>query len=577
MAMGLVVATSTLVPTSSGAQNPPVRDRAELTGTGDWSINSQMNAWKAALYYSAQATDLSYLAKGDRDGRQIFARGDADFVVTGLPLTAEDQAALAARKVSTVSVPISVASAAMFMSGPFPTGLRTFTPDPVDPEGEGTFAPYTGALRMPNTTLAKVLLDRGTNNWYDADFLAANASLLPAGSSWAPVINPTLPVVRSDPSAINEYMQQLAQKFAPQEFLLKVAESKLDAFEVTESWPFLSTGSRSGSVNTASLVAGWQNPKEGVVPYGGVLAPVPVNEAIAQRAGHPETPLFIAEVQNAAGEWVAPTPATISKAIAEGNGEPLAALSTAIPGAYPLAWVNRLIAPTSGLDIDSTNAVATLVRFAVTAGQDSSTTLGEGRLSESLVAEALNGADAIVTGNCTGSDRKVVQSADGGPLWPTGVAIPVGTFRVCMDATAPSTTTTTTVRSSVTSSPGAVVAGVSDSGGGSGYSSGSSSSGPSGSTGYSSGSSSYPGSGDGVDTSYGGPGPELAGADGTVSDLGATSTNAPTISPELAGASLPMGMPDTGRGSLDRLTTMLLGAVLVAVGRSFTRRSKVVT
>ena len=569
---GVALVASTLVPTATGAQ--AARDRAELTGTGDWSVNNQMNSWKTSLYYSAQATDLSYLAKGDRDGRQIFARGDADFVVTGLPLNAEDQATLAQRKVTTISVPISVASAAMIWSGPFPSGLRTFTPDPVDPEGEGTFAPYTGKLRLPSTTLAKILLDRGTNNWYDADFLAANKDLLPAGSSWAPVINPTLPVVRSDPSAINAFMQQFAQQFAPSDFLLKVAESKLDAFSITESWPFLSTGSRSGSVNTANLVAGWQNPKEGVVPYGGVLAPTPVSEALSQKANFPQTPLFIPELQNAAGEWVAPTPESISTAIAQGNGEPLAALRTPIPGGYPLAWVNRLIAPASGLDIDTTNALATLIRFAVTAGQDASTKLGEGRLSESLVAEALTGADQLVTGNCVGSDRKIERAADGGPLWPTGVTMPVGTFAVCVPAGATSTATSTTVPSGSaavsTSSVGATgdvsaqVAGATL-----GSSSPYGSSGSVSSSGYSSGSSTGSLGDAPVDSWFG------AGT-GATDDLAAAAggTGGEVLSPTLAGANLPLKLPDTGRGALDRLSTMLLGALFVLIGRGVARRTK---
>ncbi|MFN8052151.1 MAG: substrate-binding domain-containing protein [Acidimicrobiales bacterium] len=545
---GIVLMASTFVTSASGAQD--TGERVELTGTGAWSVNNQMNLWKTALYSSRQATDLSYLAKGDRDGRQIFARGDADFVVSGVPLTADDTAKLAERKVSVISAPFSVASAALLMSGPYSQGLQTFTQDPDDPE-EGTFAPYTGTLRLPDTTLARILLDRGYYNWVDPDFVAANKSFLPAGSVMVPPINPTAPLVRSDPSATNFFMLQFTQQYAPQEFLLKVAESKLDAFQISESWPFLSTGSRTGSVNTANLVAGWQNPKEGVIPLGGVIAATPVSEALNQKANYPGTPLFIPEIQNAAGEWVGPTPQAISLAVDKGDGQPLAAMHTAIPGAYPLVWVNRLYAPASGLGVDRTNAVATLIRYAVTVGQSASDTVGEGRLSEKLVSEALTAADAIVAGNCTGSDRKVIAAADGGPLWPAGATMPVGSFTVCAPVSDPAPAVTTTSTTVATRVAGSSTTGTAR---------------------PSSSSRSY----DDEPTAIGPSSSLPSGADDTpVAETGAT-TDSPTapIAPKLASVSLPLRPPSDGRGALDRLSTMLLGGACLLLAGGLGRRRR---
>lgn len=569
--VGLALVASTWLPVTTGAA--PVRERAELTGSGAWTVSNPMGSWRSRLYYSAQAMDLTYLPKGDRDGRHAFARGDADFVVTGRPLSAADEAELAERKVGTISAPINVASAAILWSGPYPTGVRVFTPDPVDPE-EGTFEQYRGTLRLPMTTLARVFVDRGINNWYDAEFLAANASFLPAGSDWAPVINPTAPVVRSDPSASNYFMEEVVQKYAGDQFLLKLGEAELEGFATSESWPFLDTASRSGAANVANLVAGWQNPSASVITTGGVMTVAPASEVAAQREDFPDTPLFVPELQNAAGEWVAPTSEAITAAVAAGGETPMAAMTQPIPGAYPLVWVNRLYAPASGLDIDRTNAVATLIRYGVTTGQDDAVALGEGRLSEALVAEALAAADKIVAGNCTGADRRVVTATDGGPLWPTGLGLPVGSFTVCESTAAGATTTTT----SAPTSTSAVARGTS-------------STLPSGSSG-SSGGASVLASGGSRSTS----GPYSSGSgDSSVEYLGSTSPD--LSSPELsnvagdavtadgggdtgidvalASASLPMSMPDDGRGTLDRLTTMLLGGVVLVVANASIRRRRV--
>ena len=559
--VGACLVVTSVMP-GAGSQAAAPLERVELQGTGAWEIINQLTPWKNALYYSTQSLNLSYIAKGDRDGRQIFARGEADFAVSAFPMNDEDNAALAARNVKVISAPISVGSAAILISGPYAAGLQTFVEDPVNPDEGGTFAPWGDVLRMPNTTLSKIWLEKDGNNWYDADFLAANAPFIPAGGIFAPVINPSPPVVRSDPSAPNYYMQQLARETVPKVFAEKVKDERLPDFPISESWPFLSAASRSSSVNVAALVAGWQSPQSSVIPLGGVITATPLSEALSQKAQHPETPLYIPQIQNKAGEWIAPTAQSITTAIDKGDGQPLAALETSIPGGYPLAWVDRLYAPASGLGVDAANGLATMVRYAVTTGQGAADLVGEGRLSQKLVDEALIAADGIISGNCVGNDRKIVTATDGGPLWPTGVAMPKPSFTVCVALTAAATTTAapTTMASPTVSVESANISNPS----------------------YS---SSYPYSSAGSLGSAGSIS-DLSGSSGTFSESAAaapdsaapSSAAAPAAqSAALVAATMPLKPPDDGRGNLDRLATMLLGAIGAVLVRNFLKRSKATT
>src|SRR5262249_10094922 len=79
-----------------------------------------------------------------------------------------------------------------------------------------------------------------------------------------------------------------------------------------------------------------------------------------------------------------------------------------------------------------------------TDGQAVATGVGEGRLSDALVKKALAGADALVTSNCTGSDRRIVKSTDPGPMAPANAENmhAIGDMLHC-EAVGPAPTTTT--------------------------------------------------------------------------------------------------------------------------------------
>src|SRR5262249_22571454 len=132
----------------------------------------------------------------------------------------------------------------------------------------------------------------------------------------------------------------------------------------------------------------------------------------------PQQKIVLSQMQNANGDWVAPTPDAIDKAVDAGGETPLYALTNKVPGAYPLVWGDRLYAPAHGLSVAQTEALATLIRHLATTGQEKAEPVGEGRLSAALVTTALKAADQLVLSNCQGPDRKVELNFDPGPLAP---------------------------------------------------------------------------------------------------------------------------------------------------------------
>jgi len=141
-------------------------------------------------------------------------------------------------------------------------------------------------------------------------------------------------------------------------------------------------------------------------------------------------------MKNGADQWVAPTPDSISRAVAAGGTKPLFALTNRVDGAYPLVWVDNLSVAAKGLSPEKANAIAHFTRYVATLGQQGAAALGEGKLSPALVTTALRGADAIVKSNCTGADVKLVSTPDPGPYAPPDLATAgIGKMAVCERST----------------------------------------------------------------------------------------------------------------------------------------------
>src|SRR5262249_53584125 len=139
-----------------------------------------------------------------------------------------------------------------------------------------------------------------------------------------------------------------------------------------------------------------------------------------------------------------PSPKAISKAVAAGGETPFYALDHDAAGAYPLTWVDRIYVPAKGMSVAKTEAITTLMRYLATTGQEKEAPALEGRLSPALSAQTLSAADAVVQGNCTGTDRAIVKNRDPGQLAPPDATAmsSIGPMLHCVSVTPPTTTTT---------------------------------------------------------------------------------------------------------------------------------------
>jgi len=178
-------------------------------------------------------------------------------------------------------------------------------------------------------------------------------------------------------------------------------------------------------------------------------------------------------------------------------------------------------------------------------------------LPAALATKSLAAADQVVTGNCTGSDRKIETAGNGGPAWPNGVALPAaagGSFKVCTRIGAPPVTTTTAVGVGAGPAGGVLPASLSSLIGAT----------PSAST-YSPAASSSPV----VDSANLSAAPVDASAD----TAAAAEAQQPTASAALAAVELPLKAPTDDRYHLDRLTTLLLGGLTFLLLRGPARRA----
>jgi hypothetical protein len=188
------------------------------------------------------------------------------------------------------------------------------------------------------------------------------------------------------------------------------------------------------------LALGGGDPTTGVLTQfsAGVFAPLPASALGGIKNTFPDVKLQFVQMQNANGDWVEPTSASINAAVDAGGGTPLYALNNKVPGAYPLVWIDHLYAPAHDLTIQKTEALAAVIRYLATSGQAAAQPVGEGRLPASQVQVAIAAADNLVKSNCTGNDRHVEESTDPGPYAPDMPGVKaIGMMEHCVSGAPP--------------------------------------------------------------------------------------------------------------------------------------------
>lgn len=448
---------------SSAATTPVL-----LSGAGSWGPYEELVPWQNDLSSSSSPITLRYTDHGTVLGRQDFLAGVDDFVLTATPFTA-DELASAKKSVSDfIEAPVQVSSLAMLLSPPTFLGsgfhTQTIRCDPDDPSTwpkdvtDGSTQcvvnePYNGPFKITAHNLAAMLMrddqpEQGmnVNAWNNPQVLQSLGvpNLLVAKPQNGPA-----PVLRSDGDETSYFLQHYLETTAPEIWsAMQKANPQLQFDPITERMalhPYVSRdGAQEQSHELASHFGG--DPLTGDATGGtsGVIAALPASSRVDLATAFPNTTIYTVQIQNANGDWVAPTTDSINKAVDAGGDNPLYAMTNKVPGAYPLVWVDHLYAPAHGLSQQKTEALATTIRYLVTTGQSAAPGVGEGQLPPSLVQQALAAADHLVASNCTQAGEKIESSSDPGPMAPKRAAMnKIGTMLHCV-ATEPATTTTVT-------------------------------------------------------------------------------------------------------------------------------------
>jgi len=432
--------------TGGGAAAPVVLN-ARLTAESVPFVLANLQQLDAA----DRKSTVEYLVAGSADARAAFVSGEVDLIVSAVDLSDAERSALQASGRGAISAPVQATALEVFGFVPplglFPSRCRADPETGEEPEdcSASDRIPYAGPIRFGPESLVNVFLNGIVPNvWVQAPFAQDISSQVLAGYDLIPPVRGVRPLVRSDGDSYNFFLDAYLAATAPQ-----LRREALNAGNttppVTETWPGFLTPSRQGMDNVVSTISNGLDPGSSELPLGGVAGaafPGAITEAFtidAAKAPSERVPLYRVEVRNAAGEWVRPTPETITAAVDLDGGKPLAAATNPAKGAYPIAWVNRAYVPASGLTADEANAAASFIRLQVTAGQGNAATLGDGRLPAGLVTEALAAADRIVESNCAAAKGTVTTSADGAPWLPAGT-LRVGPVKLCTGPSAPETT-----------------------------------------------------------------------------------------------------------------------------------------
>jgi len=504
-----------------------------IYGEGSWDVAAEATTWHNGLYTATAAHGAvvdDYTANGDGDGIGDFLAGSADYLISGVPLSAAQAARLPGGRV--IAAPILSTGLAFMLAPPSAgpdlgfnvqkggsTPVIPYGPPPLVPSNRPPFfgppvpfgspqpdCPTTGCppVNVPATNLVAMLdLDYGDPSQPTGLYQWSNPSILetwnqPAldldmSSNSTDVFNPTSAVspidsssspfivLRADPNDDNYYLQQWILSQAPSIWAaegfsgpssLSLPPTYGSAFVGVGLQEALGTFQAHGQRTGNGLIA--------YVPPSGLYLLNQIETAQPTTVVNPSTIGEFIGIQNANGDYVVPTPSSVSAAVSAGadaglsacdptNQNALYAMTHKVAGAYPLAWVDCLYAPAKGLSIAKTNAVAGLIRYRVTDGQLGLSSRGDAALPASYVLQSLAAANDVVDSNCPVAGGQVVVTNAAPTYGPTdaGVAA-LGPVDQCLPAppkvTAATTTTTTTVPAATTTTapttvPGAISTG----------------------------------------------------------------------------------------------------------------------
>ncbi len=471
---GLAFIASSFVGFSGSARaataNVVAKDAAPLGlfGVGAYGVERQMVDWRNAMF-DVQAP-VSFLGRGTADAQGEFLNDPTtDFLISGKDFTAAELAAAPTGSTNFVKIPFHISAGGfLFRRPPLDTFPNINNPN-CDPFGVDPTVPFcyervaiVGPLKIPARNIAAMSFGLSPSSagllssWSNPDTLKS-LGLLNVDVA-ATQANGPVAVSRADRDASSYWLNNWIDLRAPDVVDIAATTSPKIIFRPINDLNYSPATSRTGVSAQVSTIAypgllGYQpgstlgdpgtigfTPPDGLQLGKELTAPQPTRAPVV---------IEFLPVQNAQGDWLEPTPDSISKAAVAGGETPLYAAKNKVPGAYPIVWTDYLYARTDGLTIDKVNALSGFIRFSVTDGQNTAAASNNGRLSPALVSSALSAADRFVAAACTGSDRVVVVTA-GAPFHPTTAGVTaLGKVSACGLAPVPTTTTTTAATTTI--------------------------------------------------------------------------------------------------------------------------------
>ena len=444
-----------VAPFIAGAQTDSA-EPTELRIANTHESLAAASTWLGAVKNIPGSTTARQTSGGDAQSKERLITGGADIAVSGTPFTEAERKALEATGRSVIEAPVQAVGMSFLVSGPRPQGIQLceFVEQSPEDDPNNELPPdcfpvrdFEGPLRLTSANLADVFLESAVNNWQDPEFLSLLAEFPPGGLSMVSPIRPASPVLRGDAGMANLALGTYLRTTQPAKWSTRSSSLFLNPEpEPNATWPFDRAPSRLGMPDAVGVVRRWGTASAAVdspAEAGAMTMATPLAAAEAIRAEAEEPPfdatgeanlktdLYVAQLKNGAGEWLSPTPAGITSALAAGAGAPLFAVTQNVPGAWPLSWSNSIYAPDSGLTGVEANTVAAIIRWQSTVGRQRSAELVEGQLPDVLVAQALAAADKIVSSNCTAAGLKTVLTSDVERFAPAGTLADLGETLWC--------------------------------------------------------------------------------------------------------------------------------------------------
>lgn len=444
-----------VAPFIAGAQTDS-EEPTELRIANTHESLAAASTWLGAVKNIPGSTTARQTSGGDAQSKERLITGGADIAVSGTPFTEAERKALEATGRSVIEAPVQAVGMSFLVSGPRPQGIQLceFVEQSPEDDPNNELPPdcfpvrdFEGPLRLTSANLADVFLESAVNNWQDPEFLSLLAEFPPGGLSMVSPIRPASPVLRGDAGMANLALGSFLRTTQPAKWSTRSSSLFLNPEpEPNATWPFDRAPSRLGMPDAVGVVRRWGTASAAVdspAEAGAMTMATPLAAAEAIRAEAEEPPfdatgeanlktdLYVAQLKNGAGEWLSPTPAGITSALAAGAGAPLFAVTQNVPGAWPLSWSNSIYAPDSGLTGVEANTVAAIIRWQSTVGRQRSAELVEGQLPDVLVAQALAASDKIVSSNCTAAGLKTVLTSDVERFAPAGTLADLGETLWC--------------------------------------------------------------------------------------------------------------------------------------------------